>query len=310
MTVQQLKCFSVMAEVLHYTKAASQLYVSQPSLSYSISELEKELGFPLFERRENKTHLTQFGESILPYVRVALDKLEAIQIKAYELADPFTGTINLGNIYSISFDFIPRLLERFYTDKENGNITVSCVQGVNRVLIDKLMEGSLDLIVSGESREQELSSTLIFTQELKLVVPQSHPLAGRKTVKIEDLKEEGMISLGPNSNITGHIAACFRARGLEPKFVLSVAECSAMGAFISSEMAVAIAPVVPSFQSNNVCIIPFDQPDKELLGRNIYLQWVKNRYLPPTARKLRDFIVAEFGKPHETNHLQPAHNEG
>ncbi len=298
MTIQQLKCFSVMAEVLHYTKAANQLYVSQPSLSYSISELEKELGFPLFERRDNKTYLTHFGESILPYARVALDKLEAIQIKAYELADPSTGTINLGNIYSISFDFIPRLLERFYTNKENGNITVSCVQGVNRVLIDKLMEGSLDLIVSGESREQELSSTRIFTQELKLVVPQSHPLAGRETVLIEDLKDEGLISLGPNSNITGHIAACFRARGLEPKFVLSVAECSAMGAFISSEMAVAIAPVVPSFYSNNVCIIPFAQPDKELLGRNIYLQWVKDRYLPPTARRLRDFIVQEFGEEH------------
>ena len=120
MTIQQLKCFSVMAEVLHYTKAANQLYVSQPSLSYSISELEKELGFPLFERRDNKTFLTHFGESILPYVRVALDKLEAIQIKAYELADPFTGSINLGNIYSISFDFIPQLLERFYTNKENA----------------------------------------------------------------------------------------------------------------------------------------------------------------------------------------------
>ena len=69
MTLQQLKCLCVMAEVLHYTKAANQLYISQPSLSYAISELEKELGVPLFERKGNRTCMTKYGENFLPYVK-------------------------------------------------------------------------------------------------------------------------------------------------------------------------------------------------------------------------------------------------
>lgn len=294
MTIQQLKCFIVTAEVLHYTKAANQLYISQPSLTYSISELEKELGLPLFERRENKTFLTPYGEALLPYAKVALDKLDAITIKAYELIDPSTGSINLGNIYSISFDFIPQVLERFYSKQENGKIAVSCVQGINMTLIERLMEGTLDLVIAGASEHKDIQQEFLFTQELKLVVPADHHLAALQEVSLTDLKGEGLISLGQNSNISGHIAECFRTRGLEAKFALSVAECSAMGAFVSSNMGLAIAPIVPSFHSNSVKIIPFVEPDKALLGRSIYLRWAKNQYMTPAVRRLRDFILSEF----------------
>lgn len=294
MTIQQLRCFAVMADELHYTKAANRLHVSQPSLSYSISELEKELNVPLFLRKDNKTYITHYGEALLPLVLEALDKVDAIHIKAYELLDPSVGTINLGNIYSISFDLVPKLLEGFYSDQSNGNVTVSFFQGVSKTLVDKLMDGSLDLILSGQSENDNLDSALIFTQELKLVVPENHPLASRTEVSLEDVGSEGLISLGQSSNISNHIADCFRSRGLEANFVLSVAECSAMGAFISSGMAVAIAPIVPSFQSNSVRIIPFVQQDRDLLGREIYLQWVKNRHLSPTVQRFRDFILHKF----------------
>ena len=293
-TIQQLKCFVKMAEVMHYTKAAEQLHVSQPSLSYSISELEKELGLTLFERRKNTTFMTQYGVELLPYARDVLDKVEAVRMKSYELIDSSRGTINLGNIYSISFDFVPRILERFYTNKENCHITVNFLQGVTSILTDKLMDGSLDLIFSGESENSSLQRVHIFTQELKLVLPANHALAAHTEVALEDVQGEGLISLGEGSNISNHIAQCFRGRGLHANFVLSVAECSAMGAFISSNMAVAIAPIVPSFNSNNVRIIPFVQADRELLGRKIYLQWPKDRLLSPITRKFRDFVLHEF----------------
>ena len=296
MTIQQLKCFVKMAEVMHYTQAAEQLHVSQPSLSYSIAELEKELGLTLFERRKNKTYMTRCGDELLPYAQDVLDKVDAVHMKSYELIDSSRGTINLGNIYSISFDFIPRILERFYADKENCRITVNFLQGVTNILTDKLMDGSLDLIFSGESEDNSLQSVHIFTQELKLVLPASHPLSTRTDVTLEDVQAEGLISLGEGSNISNHIAQCFRSRGLSANFVLSVAECSAMGAFISSNMAIAIAPIVPSFNSNNVKIIPFVKADRELLGRKIYLQWQKNRLLSPITRKFRDFVLDEFSK--------------
>jgi DNA-binding transcriptional LysR family regulator len=283
-----------MAEEQHFTKAADRLHISQPSLSYSISELEKELNLPLFERRNNKTNITRYAEELLPYVQAALGKFDDIQIKAYELSDPSVGTVNLGMIYSISFDFLPKLLERFYADKDNGRINVNLFQGVNMTLTNKLLEGGLDLILSGESEEAGISGAYLFTQDLKLIVPENHPLAGKREVSLKDVKDEGLVSLGETSHISGHITRCFRCRGYEPKFVLNVAECSAMGAFISSNMCVAIAPVVPSLQSCAVKIIPFCKDDRALLSRKIFLRWETSRYLPPAVRKFHDFVLRKF----------------
>ena len=76
MTLLQLQYFQVLARVLHYTRAAEELHISQPSLSYSISELEKELGVKLFEKENRKISLTAYGEQFLPYVQRSLALLD------------------------------------------------------------------------------------------------------------------------------------------------------------------------------------------------------------------------------------------
>ena len=76
MTLLQLQYFQVLARVLHYTRSAEELHISQPSLSYSISELEKELGVKLFEKENRKISLTAYGEQFLPYVQRSLALLD------------------------------------------------------------------------------------------------------------------------------------------------------------------------------------------------------------------------------------------
>ena len=76
MTLLQLQYFSTLAHVLHYTHAAQRLHISQPTLSYSISELEKELDIKLFEKQNRKVMLTDSGKCFLPYVERSLALLE------------------------------------------------------------------------------------------------------------------------------------------------------------------------------------------------------------------------------------------
>ncbi len=73
MTLQQLNYFRVLAKIQHYTKAADILLIAQPSLSYSMSQLEKELNVELFERHGRKVKLSYSGEQFLKYVEKALD---------------------------------------------------------------------------------------------------------------------------------------------------------------------------------------------------------------------------------------------
>ncbi len=294
MTIQQLKCFVVMSEVLHYTKAAEKLHVSQPSLSYSISELEKELGLSLFKRIDNKTAITRYGKEILPSAKAVLYHEESIRVRCYELTDQSAGIINLGNIYSLSFDFLPMLLERFYAYPENVQVSLNFFQGINKTLANMLMDGSLDLVISGWPQNGEIEGECITVQELKLLVPLSHRLAGRDEVTLEDIKDEPLISVGENANITSHIAECAKLRGFAANFVLEVAECSAVGAFVSSGMGVAILPIIPSYSNNNVRIVPFAAADRALLDRKIFLLWRKERHLPPVVRRFRQFVLRDL----------------
>lgn len=72
MTLLQLLYFETLARVLHFTHASEELHIAQPSLSYSIKELEKELGVKLFVKKNRKIALTEYGERFLPYVQKSL----------------------------------------------------------------------------------------------------------------------------------------------------------------------------------------------------------------------------------------------
>lgn len=97
MTLQQLQYFRTLAKVQHYTKAAEILFVSQPSLSYAISELEKELSLALFERHGKKIQLSAQGKIFLTYVESALDQLEKGVVTIKSL-NPLGGAVRLGYI--------------------------------------------------------------------------------------------------------------------------------------------------------------------------------------------------------------------
>ena len=110
MTLAQLQYFQALAHILHYTRTAEELHIAQPSLSYSINELEKELGVKLFNKEDRKITLTMYGEQFLPYVESALatinDGTEALR----QMSGSAMQIIRLGYFHSISASLIGALL--------------------------------------------------------------------------------------------------------------------------------------------------------------------------------------------------------
>ena len=86
MNLSQLNYFKKLAEVLHYTRAAQELFITQPTLSGAISSLEKELGAPLFERNGRSVLLTPYGEVLYEHVSLALRAID--DGEAAESAEP------------------------------------------------------------------------------------------------------------------------------------------------------------------------------------------------------------------------------
>lgn len=295
MTILQLQYFQTLARVLHYTRAAEELHISQPSLSYSISELEKELGVKLFQKEGRKVEMTIYGQQFLYYAEKALALLQEGSALLKHLSAAFPQVVRLGYFHSISASFIPALVENFYAEKGADSVRFQFAEGPSYDIFEQVRTGELDLAFSLH-RADWAESVSVMRQPLYLAVPSGHPLAERHSVTFEDFASEPQIMLEPSSSLRAQIGRVFSQRGTIPHIVFEVRECNAALQYVGLRFGVAVLPHVPAMESEKVAILPISDQDREFV-RTIYLSWSRTRPLSPAAAEIRDFIVKQYSLP-------------
>lgn len=286
MTLQQLRYFCVTAEVLHYTRAADLLYISQPSLSYALSKLEKELNMPLFEKRGKQIALTTYGAEFLPYAKRALSELSKGQERLKELRAPSAGIINLGYIYSVSFSVLPTFVDRFYAHYGSRQTAFRFHQGMAGVLIEQLLNGSLDLLIAGKPDIDSIDYLPIVSQELFLAVPASHRLASREAVTLSEIRDEQFISITHDAIIYRQLADRFKQADFVPNIVFEADEYSSIAASVTIGAGVAIVPKLPVLDNFNLRLIPFADTD---MKRDVCMLRYRMHTLSPAAESVWSF---------------------
>lgn len=119
MNLSQLYYFRKLAELQHYTKAAKELFITQPTLSGSISSLEQELGVSLFQKAGRNVELTKYGAEFLKYVNASLEQLDkGIAIMKGYSGEGDGGVIDLGCIITLQTEYLPRLLNGYSSVNE------------------------------------------------------------------------------------------------------------------------------------------------------------------------------------------------
>jgi DNA-binding transcriptional LysR family regulator len=292
MTLQQLRYFCVTAEVLHYTRAAALLYISQPSLSYALSKLEKELGMPLFEKQGKQIALTRYGAEFLPYAKRALSELSKGQERLTELFAPGSGIINLGYIYSVSFSVLPAFVDRFYAHLGSRQTAFRFHQGMAGGLIEQLLNGSLDLLIAGKPDIDSIEYLPIATQELFLAVPASHRLSDRKAIALSEVADEQFVSITHEAIIYRELADKFKKASFSPNIVFEADEYSSIAASVTTGAGIAIMPKLPILDNFNLKLIPFsDVP----MIRDVCLLRYGRHAMSPAVQSVWDFAkhVAE-----------------
>lgn len=286
MTLQQLRYFVVMSNVLHYTRAAEQLYISQPSLSYALSELEKELGVKLFEKNKRKTMLSPYGEAFLPYAKNALDMLAQGQTKILKMSSPLEGNINFGYIYSVSGE-LPELVETFRGQEDASNLSFFFQQSTMDNLLDRLMNGTLDLLLAVRPNIKEsIEYVPLYRQEIFLIVFPDHPLAKREFVTFDDIRDEKFILVSQRNVLRKQLQENFSLENFNPQVLFEIDECNAIAAFVNAHAGITIMPETPLMSNYDLKMIPFANGG---LHREICLLWDKERKPMPSVQRFIDF---------------------
>ena len=292
MTLAQLQYFQTLAHVLHYTRAAEALHIAQPSLSYSINELEKELNVKLFAKEDRRVSLTMYGEQFLPYVESALATISDGKQAVSQLAGAAYQVVKLGYFHSISSDFIPKVIEGLYSIEENRKLRFQFSEATSSDTLRMLKRGDLDLAFCMH-RDEWVESVPVMRQRLFLAVHMDHPLAGRSEVRFDEFCAEPMAILDQDSSLRATLERIYLRRGLKPNAMFVVHECNAALQYVSLGFCVSVLPKVPAMNNARAAVIPIQDPEEEF-ERVVYFSWLKNRPLSPAVKRVRKYISEHY----------------
>lgn len=290
MEIRQLNYFQEIAKHKSMTKAADSLHISQPALSKMMKSLEDEIGLPLLNRTNKICELTDSGIIVLEYTK-------KIQSLFHEMSDTLNDMTNLqrGNIHIglppfAGSLFFPKVIAKFH--EQYSNIQINITENGAARIVKSVEDGELDLGVAVlPIEERNLNVYPIVEDEMKLLVPTSHPYANRNCVSLHDLKDEKFIFYNEDFGLYHLIKKEFLKQGIELKILFKSSQWDFMVEMVAAKLGVAVLPepfcrLILHKEIRMIDIEP-------VILRKLAVITKKDRYISYAARKFIDFILNE-----------------
>lgn len=259
MELRHLRYFIAAAEEEHFGRAAERLNITRPAVSQLISDLEDELGTLLFERLAHRVKLTAAGRALLPQLQKIMNSLNQAFTTAKRVGEGKSGVLNIGygslTLLHPLFRATIRRFHELYPDVTISLVQMPTSEQTEALLSEKIHAGFLHLgppdnapnrKTNDDARSRhksQFNSYLIQSGDLGVALPSDHPLAGRKSVSLEELSDEGFVVV-PRSKVCpsyGRIYALCKDAGFEPRIVQEVNTIASQMNLISVGMGVGFA---------------------------------------------------------------------
>ena len=288
MNLLHLRYFVELAHTRHFTRAAERLCITQPSLSHAITQLEAELGVPLFERTGRTTVLTRFGEQFLTCAQQTLSTLDE-GVDALQRVARGEGLVRLGLLRTLGVDFVPGLAARYLRENPDRNIRFTFHTGVTQQLLDGLMEKRFDLVFCSQPpAELQLTAVPVGRQDLVLIVPRGHPLAELHTVDLAQALPYPQVYFAKGSGMRNVVDGLFAQISGTPQIAYETEEDQVIAGLVAQGFGIAVVPYMEMLLRLDVKILQIGCPVWE---RNFYLVSNDKGYLPPAVRQFRQYVL-------------------
>ncbi len=240
MEIYQLRYFVAIAETGNFTRAAARSYISQPSLSQQILNLEDEVGTALFHRLGRKVTMTDAGQVLLEYARRIITEADNALRELKE--DSARGhRVAVGAIPSVAHFFFPAVVAHCRTNEVR--IKLRSFEAFTSNVLSGVVEGELDWgIIAQPPGDPRIESHRIYTEPLLLVLGEGHPLADTPKMHFADLREENFIMLGAASSLTEQVRRLGGENDFEPRITHRCAQISTVKSLTAMGLGVSVLP--------------------------------------------------------------------
>lgn len=192
MNIRKLNIFYRTAITLNMTTVSKELFISQPSVSQAIREIEEEVGVRLFERIGKKIYLTCEGEVYLSYIRRILNLYSEVNSRINNMSNNGVGRIKIGASTTIGLYILPNLIKKFL--EEYKGIEISLVIENTSIIEDLLLENKIDFAyIEGKSISNEIQKKCIWNDEIVFICSNKSDLSNEKIVNSKYIKNNNLL---------------------------------------------------------------------------------------------------------------------
>ncbi len=212
-SLRQLQVFESVARLLSFTRAAEELFLSQPTVSMQIKKLESYIDLPLTEQIGKKISLTDTGKALYEATQDIFASLERFEMLINDQKGLHSGQLRIATVTTANY-FMPRLLGRFCQEYPGINVSLEVTNREH--ILERMSENLDDLYLIGEP---PISSDLEFQPYLAnpivVISPASHPLAKRKSIPLSVIAKEPFITRELGSGTRIAMESLFHDAGLQ-----------------------------------------------------------------------------------------------
>lgn len=290
-TLRQLQVFEKVASHLNYSRAAEELYLSQPAVSMQIKQLEEHIGLPLLEQMGKKIFLTEAGRELFHYARSISQQLAEMEAVFDEMKGLGRGKLTLSVVNTANY-FTPQLLAKFCNRHPNINVIL---QVANRdAVLKQLADNSTDLAIMGQPPDGlDIVAESFLDNPLVVIAAPDHPLAKIPHIKFAQLAQETFLSREKGSGTRSAMERVFALHGVQPRISMEMETNEAIKQAVQAGMGLGILSlhsIELELETNRLAVLDVEHFP---LLRHWFVAHRRNKRLTSAALAFKEFLLGD-----------------
>lgn len=290
-TLRQLDILDAVARCGSFSRASTELHLTQPAVSMQIKQLESTLGMPLFEHIGKSIHLTAAGKETLATCRAIGRELTNLEHTLASLQGLKGGTLTVSVVSTASY-FTAKLIALFRQAHPDVRISLNAVN--RETLLRQLAENSIDLALMGRPPEdQDLQAQPFIDNPLVVIAASNHPLAKKRNIPLARLAEEPFVGREPGSGTRSAVEQFFESKGLKLKVAMEMNKNEAIKQAVEAGLGVGVVSQHGELATRHLRVLDVQGFP---LRRQWYLVQRQGKRLSPAAQAFAQFVLSEAGR--------------
>ncbi|MFP4974551.1 selenium metabolism-associated LysR family transcriptional regulator [Paenibacillus sp. CN-4] len=285
MNYHQLHIFYTVSQRGSFSAAANALHMTQPAVTMQIQALEDYFGTKLFNRSTKKIELSDAGAALLPFAVKSMELMRETDLAMSAFTQKLEGRLTLGASLTIGEYVLPRLLGPF--GKAYPHISIMLKVMNTSQILEEIMKHQLNFgLIEAQVAHPDMVIEPVMEDELKLIVPGGHALAGRTDVRLAEALEHPFVLREQGSGTRRVMEEQLVRKGLKPRDVNTIMELGSTGAVKSAvEAGLGLTMLSPSSVKHEVALGLLSVVDisDASFKRQFYAVHLKSTLLPISA---------------------------